>query len=312
MNPIKMNTNDKYDIIEIQETLQLYSLQIYELLQNYDFSQSINDDSLSLNINESGDHVVALDEQADKISELCFKTNSLIYGFISEERKDLVVTNKQGKYIVTIDPLDGSQNIRVGLNVGAIFGIYKQNNYKKIQNGRDLIAAGYALFSSALQFIFTVKDTKYYRYNFKSKTWGLIREHLKMPDGGSIYSINEGYSEHFYYDTRSVLKKLKNDPSLVKPRSSRWMCCMVADIHRNLMDGGCFLYPCNKISSGKLRLVYELYPMAFIWESCGGKALINITSEKPNILDVPFPHDKLHKKHGCCFLGRYEYMLICD
>ena len=132
MNPIKMNTNDKYDIIELQETLQIYSLQIYELLQDYDFSQSINEYSLSLNINESGDHVIALDEQADKISEMCFKTNPLIYGFISEERKDLVVTNKQGKYIVTIDPLDGSQNIRVGLNVGAIFGIYKQNNYEKI------------------------------------------------------------------------------------------------------------------------------------------------------------------------------------
>jgi fructose-1,6-bisphosphatase I len=307
-----MDINTKHHIKKIEKTLQSYSLQIYDLLQQFDFSSDIINDSASEKINESGDSVVELDEEADKISELCFEMNPLIYGFISEERKDIVITNKYGNYIITIDPLDGSQNIRVGLNVGAIFGIYKTNNYKTIKNGNDLVAAGYVLFSTSIQFVFTLETTSYYRYNFKTTDWCLVKTNLKIPDGGSIYSINEGYSDEFYYYTKIMLKKLKNDPAFVKPRSSRWMCCMVADIHRNLMDGGCFLYPCNKISSGKLRLVYELYPMAFIWESCGGKALINITSEKPNILDIPFPYDNLHKKHGCYFLGKYEYMLLCD
>ena len=300
---------EKYQVIQIQKTLQLYSLEIYDLLQNFDFSSNIKNDTLSEKINESGDHVVALDEKADKISELCFKTNPLIFGFISEERKDLVITNKNGNYIVTIDPLDGSQNIRVGLSVGAIFGIYKSNDYKTINNGRDLIAAGYTLFSSAVQFIFTLETTNYYRYHFNDKKWCLIKENIKMPAGGSVYSINEGYSEYFFDETKKAILKLKNDPIHTKPRSLRWMCCMVADIHRNLMDGGCFMYPKHEKSNGKLRLIYELYPMAFIWESCGGKAIENLNTKK-NILDIPFPHENLHEKQGCYYLGKYEFMLL--
>ena len=282
------------DIELLKNILQEYSLEIYSLLKNHDFNiQKTN------KINNSGDNVQKLDEQADIISEITFKKLDLIYGFISEERENMIITNKNGKYIITIDPLDGSQNLNVGFNVGAIFGIYQTNNINNIKNGRDLIAAGYSIFSTSLQFIFGYNNNiNFYRYHHINNCWDIFIGNHKIPEKGKIYSINEGISEYFYDDMKRYLEKLKG-------RSIRWMCCMVTDVHRNLLEGGCFLYPENKKSkNGKLRLIYELYPMAFLWELGGGTACIDLNNNK--ILDQPFPKDNLHQKNGCILLGPFE------
>lgn len=287
------------EIYQIKETLMIYSLEIYQLLQTFDFN-IINNKKR----NSSGDNVNRVDDQADIISEKVFSNNNLIYGFISEERENLVITNENGKYIITIDPLDGSQNINVGFNVGAIYGIYKCTDISKIKNGRDLIAAGYTVFSTSLQFNFTSSSVDFYRYNFKTQDWIIYKKDHHIPKKGKIYSINEGISEYFYEDFKKYINSLKG-------RSLRWMCCMVTDVHRNLMEGGCFIYPKNKKNeNGKLRLIYELYPMAFIWEKSGGEAYIDLNKNK--ILDQVFPLSNLHKKEGGVFLGPYEDSLVIN
>lgn len=285
------------DLNTIKEYLMKYSLKVYDILRNFDFNIQ---ESKKRNI--SGDNVNRLDQHADLLTEGVFSNCNLIYGFISEEREDLVITNKDGKYIITIDPLDGSQNINVGFNVGAIYGIYDCNDISKIKNGRDLLAAGYTIFSSSLQFNFTVSSTDFYRFSFINNKWIKFCNNHKIPNKGKIYSINEGISEYFYDDLTSFVKNFKG-------RSIRWMCCMVTDVHRNLMEGGCFIYPKNKKNKeGKLRLIYELYPMAFIWEKSGGYAYVDLN--KNNILDQDFPIDNLHKKEGGFFLGPFENSLL--
>ena len=285
------------DINHIKGVLMGYSLAVYELLQQFNFN-ILNSNKRNL----SGDNVNRVDEQADILSHQIFSNCNLIYGFISEERDDLVITNKNGKYIITIDPLDGSQNINVGFNVGAIYGIYKCNDISTIKNGRDLIAAGYTIFSTSLQFNFTCNSVDLYRYNFQTNNWILYQEKHNIPNKGKIYSINEGISDYFYDDLKNYIINFKG-------RSIRWMCCMVTDVHRNLMEGGCFIYPKNKKNKdGKLRLIYELYPMAFIWEKSGGNAYIDLS--KNNILDQDFPLSNLHKKEGCVLLGPFENSLL--
>ncbi len=274
-----------------------YSFAVYETLQQFNFN-ILNSNKRNL----SGDNVNRVDEQADILSHKVFLNCNLIYGFISEEREDLVITNKNGKYIITIDPLDGSQNINVGFNVGAIYGIYKCTNIANIKNGRDLVAAGYTIFSTSLQFNFTSSSVDFYRYNFMTQEWIIYKKDHNIPNKGKIYSINEGISNYFYDDLKKYIIKFKG-------RSIRWMCCMVTDVHRSLMEGGCFIYPKNKKNpEGKLRLIYELYPMAFIWEKSGGKAYIDLN--KNNILDQDFPRHQLHKKEGGVFLGPSESSLL--
>ena len=292
------------DIELILTTCKNYSLETHELLRNFDF---VNKDCSR--VNKSGDHLVKLDNIADLLSEKHFSLNNKIYGFVSEEREDMIVTNEKGEYIVTIDPLDGSQNVNVGFNVGAIFGIYRTNKLNEIKNGHDLIAAAYTVFSTSMQFVAAYNKTiNCYRYDFKNDQWICYKKNHQMPKKSSFYSINEGYSNLFYENTRMFVHRLK-------PKSLRWMCCMVTDIHRCIMEGGCFMYPTRKSDLGeknlpkaKLRLVYELYPMSFIWECAGGKAYISMN--KKSILDTPFPKNNLHKKNGCYFITNQEDILF--
>lgn len=281
------------DIEIIQKNLFDYSVRVYELLRN---NNIISNQTKSKNI--SGDTQNKIDLLADELIEVIFNDCHLIYGFISEEREKFQITNSEGKFIISIDPLDGSQNIDIGLNVGAIFGIYQTNDINNIKSGRNLIASGYTIFSTSLINVWADKTVTLYRFNFLKNDWDIIKNNHTIPNEGKIYSINEGISEYFFDDLKILLKKFKG-------RSIRWMACMVTDVHRNLMEGGCFIYPKNKKhKNGRLRLIYELYPMAFIWEAAGGKAYSDLN--KKNILDLNFPHDNLHKKEGCILVGAKE------
>ena len=123
---------------------------------------------------------------------------------------------------------------------------------------------------------------------------------LKTPAKGKTYCINEGSCNNWYPEIQEFVKKLKG-------RSVRWMCCMVADVHRPLLQGGCFLYPeCRKYPKGRLRLVYEAMPLAYLWERCNplGRAVCNLKGD--SILDLPFPKKNVHTRVGVIFLGETE------
>ena len=208
-----------------------------------------------------------------------------------------------------MDPWLGSDNytylgmITNGIPDGiGIITDYRSTIISEIKNGNCLKAAGYTVFSTSLQVIWTSNQTNCYNYNFAHKYWICNKLNHKIPFEGKIYSINEGHSKEFYPDMLQFVENFKG-------KSIRWMCCMVTDIHRSLIEGGCFMYPKNKKSTkGKLRLIYELYPMAFIWTKAGGYAYLSLN--KDNILDKAFPHDNIHLKEGCIFLGPKENNLL--
>ena len=233
----------------------------------------------------------------------------MIAGFASEERDEFVSMHpKSGKFIVVFDPLDGSQNLPVGLSVGSIFGVFRAKSLKEIRSGLDLVAAGYSLFSAALQFVWTTKDRQgaiLSQYDFSKKTWIVATQKHMQPVKGKTYCINEGSASNWNEDIRILVS------NHLKGRSIRWMACMVADVHRPLMEGGAFMYPCDKkYTKGRLRLVYEAYPMAFVWEKCTQKGGIAVCRHKDSkydrILKVPFPHDDVHSRCGVILLGPTE------
>jgi len=211
---------------------------------------------------------------------------------VSEENELCIEieTEKQGKYIVVFDPLDGSSNIDCLVSIGSIFGIYRKITEGRpsvedaLQPGRKLVAAGYTLYGSATMFVLALESggVNGFMYDPSIGEFVLTDNDMKIPDRGNIYSINEGY---FYQWDRSVQEYVnaKKDPSKGKTYGARYVGSMVADVHRTIKYGGIFIYPATTSSkNGKLRLLYECNPMAFIVEKAGGKA----SSGKIDILDV--------------------------
>eukprot|EP00948_MAST-09A_sp_MAST-9A-sp1_P004248 g4248.t1 len=258
---------------------------------------------LTTTMNKSGDIQLPLDIKADKIVEKCLASNPLVAGIASEERDGFTSLNeKTGKYIVAFDPLDGSQNVPVGLNVGSIFGIFPATSFADIDTGDDMVAAGYALYGTALQFVFgsVASPLTLRQYDFKQAQFRTIIEDHKMPDKGKTYCINEGRSVDWYPHIEFFIEKH------MKGRSIRWMACMVSDVHRPLFQGGSFLYPEDlKYPNGRLRLVYEAMPMAFLFEKAGGKAYASTDGKR--ILQKAFPSEKdVHCRCGVMLLGPTE------
>jgi len=256
-------------------------------------------------VNVSGDKVLALDDLADKHIEDALASCPLIAGFASEEREDFVSLNKDGKYIVVFDPLDGSQNVPVTITVGAIYGVFEAKTLAQVKTGDEIVAAGYALFSSALQFAFTTKETPvaFSQYDFATSEWVVFIADHKCPKKGKTYAINEGSCANWDPVVATFVAQH------LRGRSVRWMSCMVSDVHRQLLQGGAFMYPIdNKYPKGRLRLVYEAIPMAFIWERAGAGAAL-ATTDGQRILDVPIGTD-VHAKCGIMFLGEEEAALF--
>mmetsp|Transcript_30867 Transcript_30867/g.49488 ORF Transcript_30867/g.49488 Transcript_30867/m.49488 type:complete len:335 (+) Transcript_30867:85-1089(+) len=301
---------DVSELTAVEAVLKRASVRIYDVIQGHigwtgdgidEFCAEKSSTTDKRKVNNSGDAVLAMDELADNIIEEELRSCSLVAGFASEEREDFVQTNVNGKYVVVYDPLDGSQNIPVGLSVGAIYGVFQASSMEEIKNGDRIVAAGYALFSSALQFAFSTKQTpvEMSQYDFGGKDWVVyIRDH-KRPKKGKTYAINEGSCAN-WDNTISVFVAQH-----LRGRSVRWMCCMVADVSRQLLQGGCFMYPCDKkYPNGRLRLVYEAIPLAFLWERAGnGFALASVDGTR--VLDMDIGGD-IHKRCGIIFLGEEE------
>uniref|UniRef100_A0A8C0MHR2 Fructose-1,6-bisphosphatase 1 n=1 Tax=Canis lupus familiaris TaxID=9615 RepID=A0A8C0MHR2_CANLF len=195
-----------------------------------------------------------------------------------------------GKYVVCFDPLDGSSNIDCLASIGTIFGIYKKNSTDEpsekdaLQPGRNLVAAGYALYGSATMLVLAmVNGVNCFMLDPAIGEFILVDRDVKIKKKGNIYSLNEGYAREFEPAVTEYIQRKKFPPDNTAPYGARYVGSMVADVHRTLVYGGIFLYPANKKSpKGKLRLLYECNPMAYIMEKAGGLA----TTGKEAILDI--------------------------
>jgi fructose-1,6-bisphosphatase I len=204
----------------------------------------------------------------------------------SEENDEFVYidgeVSKDAKYIVAIDPLDGSSNIDVNVAVGTIFSIYRRTTLTGkatiadvLQKGTEQVAAGYVIYGSSTMLVYTTgKGVNGFTLDPSIGEFCLSHPKMRIPKDGTIYSINEGNYVHFPEGVKKYLKYCQvEDPATLRPFTSRYIGSMVADIHRNMIKGGIFIYPTTSSApNGKLRLVYECNPMAFIIEQAGGRA----------------------------------------
>ena len=214
----------------------------------------------------------------------------------SEENEDIIRldtdVSKNANYIVAIDPLDGSSNIDVNVPVGTIFSIYRRRSMDGpatiddvLQNGTAQVAAGYVIYGSSTMLVYTTgKGVNGFTLDPSIGEFCLSHPNMQMPESGLIYSINEGNYVHFPQGVKRYIKYCQvEDKATSRPYSSRYIGSMVADIHRNLIKGGIFIYPVTASApNGKLRLVYECNPMAFLIEQAGGRA----TNGASRILDI--------------------------
>jgi fructose-1,6-bisphosphatase I len=228
----------------------------------------------------------------------------------SEENDELVridsAVSKNAKYIVAIDPLDGSSNIDVNVAVGTIFSIYRRVTKEGpaqlsdvLQAGTEQVAAGYIVYGSSTMLVYTTgKGVNGFTLDPSIGEFCLSHPNLKIPASGTIYSINEGNYVHFPDGVKKYIKYCQvEDLATKRPYTSRYIGSMVADIHRSIIKGGIFIYPTTSSApTGKLRLVYECNPMAFIIEQAGGKA----TNGFQRILELPVTD--LHQR-SAIFIG---------
>jgi fructose-1,6-bisphosphatase I len=223
--------------------------------------------------------------------------------------------SKNAKYIVCIDPLDGSSNIDVNVAVGTIFSIYRRKSVDGnatiadvLQKGTDQVAAGYVIYGSSTMLVYTTgKGVNGFTLDPSIGEFCLSHPDLKIPEDGIIYSINEGNYVHFPDGVKKYLKYAQvEDKATNRPYTSRYIGSMVADIHRNLIKGGIYIYPTTAASpNGKLRLLYECNPMALIIEQAGG-----IASDGLNrILDIE-PRE-LHQRTSI-FIGSPKMVHLAE
>ncbi|MGF7080438.1 class 1 fructose-bisphosphatase [Mucilaginibacter sp. UYCu711] len=214
----------------------------------------------------------------------------------SEENEDIIrleeEVSKDANYIVAIDPLDGSSNIDVNVAIGTIFSIYRRKSTTGLatlkdvlQKGVEQVAAGYVIYGSSTMLVYTTgKGVNGFTLDPSIGEFCLSHPNMKIPQDGVIYSINEGNYVHFPKGVKQYIKYCQvEDKATNRPYASRYIGSMVADLHRNLIKGGVFIYPVTfSAPNGKLRLVYECNPMAFIIEQAGGRA----TDGSRRILDL--------------------------
>ncbi|CAB3365482.1 Hypothetical predicted protein [Cloeon dipterum] len=231
--------------------------------------------------NVQGEEVKKLDVLSNELFINLLRSSYTTCLLVSEENETVieVETEKQGKYIVCFDPLDGSSNIDCLVSIGSIFAIFKKTGdgapttADALQPGRNMVAAGYALYGSATMLVLsTGHGVNGFMLDPAIGEFVLTDPSMTVPSRGKIYSINEGYA-HLWEPAVAEYVASKKDPARGKPYGARYVGSMVADVHRTLKYGGIFMYPATKDApKGKLRLLYECNPMAFIISQAGGLA----------------------------------------
>lgn len=244
------------------------------------------------NSNVQGEEVQKLDAFSDNLLIEQLKKGKHCAGIGSEEDENFIDFNKaNAEYVVLFDPLDGSSNIDVNISIGTIFSVFKKISDNDLtskdftQAGNQQVMAGYVAYGSSTMLVLTSGNgVNGFTLNPDNTTFELSLPNITIPENGKIYSLNQGNYVHFpkgvqkYIDYCSELDKPSN-----RPYSLRYVGSMVADIHRTLIKGGIFIYPPTASApKGKLRLMYECNPMAFLVTQAGGKA----SSGTINILDI--------------------------
>ncbi|MCK4747255.1 MAG: class 1 fructose-bisphosphatase, partial [Bacteroidales bacterium] len=237
--------------------------------------------------NIQGEEVKKLDEFANDQFKTILGSSIEVCGLVTEEEKDVVSfesdLSKEGKYIVCMDPLDGSSNIDVNVSIGTIFCIYRRISQAGgpseeedfLQPGTKQVAAGYVLYGSSTMLVYTTgMGVTGFTLDPSIGEFFLSHRKITMPDPGKIYSVNEGNYINFPAGVKQYIKYCQEiDPSTHRPYTSRYIGSLVADFHRNMLKGGIYLYPqSTSYPNGKLRLTYECNPIAFLAEQAGGMA----------------------------------------
>jgi fructose-1,6-bisphosphatase I len=248
-------------------------------------------------INVQGESVQRLDEFANNEFMAVLQRGVSCAGIASEELDEFVAFNEelcnQSKYVVVMDPLDGSSNIDVNISIGTIFGVFRRKSAKGtpcvaedfLQKGESLVAAGYIIYGSSTMLVYaTRRGVNGFTLDPSIGEFTLSHPDMRCPEEGKIYSVNHGnffaYSEKVQKYIDGCQRKKNSEGG---PYSQRYTGSMVADMHRNILKGGIFLYPGTTSNpNGKLRLVYECNPFSFIMEVAGGVA----TEGKQRILQL--------------------------
>jgi fructose-1,6-bisphosphatase I len=237
--------------------------------------------------NIQGEQQQKLDVYANDKMISALKAQQEVCGIGSEENEDFIAFDKGeaiwGKYVVLMDPLDGSSNIDVNVSIGTIFSIYRRkskpgtvaNLEDFLQPGVDLVAGGYVIYGSSTMLVFsTGNGVNGFTLDTSIGVFCLSHPNMKIPQDGNIYSINEGNYKQFPEGVKRYIKHCQEeDEESNRPYTSRYIGSLVADFHRNLIKGGIYIYPQTGANpKGKLRLMYENIPLAFLVEQAGGKA----------------------------------------
>ncbi|WP_225035377.1 class 1 fructose-bisphosphatase [Winogradskyella sp. SM1960] len=236
--------------------------------------------------NIQGEDQQKLDVYANEKFIQTLTKRNIVCGIASEEEDDFIAINSQdennqNKYVVLIDPLDGSSNIDVNVSVGTIFSIYRRvtplgtpvtlDDF--LQKGSAQVAAGYVVYGTSTMLVYTTgHGVNGFTLNPAIGSYYLSHPDMEFPEDGHIYSVNEGYYSDFPVGIKKYIKYCQEDGE-DRPYTSRYIGSLVSDFHRNMIKGGIYMYPkSSKNPNGKLRLLYECNPMAFIAEQAKGKA----------------------------------------
>lgn len=236
--------------------------------------------------NVQGEDQQKLDVYANDTFMQTLTNREIVCGIASEENDDFITIkgkdeSHNNKYVVLIDPLDGSSNIDVNVSVGTIFSVYRRitpvgtpvTKEDFLQPGVNQVAAGYVIYGTSTMLVYTTgHGVNGFTLNPALGTFYLSHPNMMFPKDGNIYSINEGNYVHFPQGVKDYIKYCQLEEG-DRPYTSRYIGSLVSDIHRNMIKGGIYIYPTSsKAPNGKLRLLYECNPMAFIAEQAGGKA----------------------------------------
>ena len=238
-------------------------------------------------INVQGEDQQKLDIYANEIFMQTLIKREIVCGIASEEEDDFVVIKggngkNENKYILLMDPLDGSSNIDVNVSVGTIFSVYERITPKGtpvtqkdfLQPGNKQVAAGYVVYGTSTMLVYTTgKGVNGFTLNPAIGTFYLSHPNMEYPKKGNIYSINEAGYVHFPQGVKDYLKYIQNQVEKGHQYKSRYIGSLVSDFHRNMIKGGIYIYPTSTNNpKGKLRLLYECNPMSFIAEQANGLA----------------------------------------
>ena len=242
-------------------------------------------------VNIQGEDQQKLDVYANEVFIKTLTNREIVCGIASEENDDFITVagsdnSHSNKYILLMDPLDGSSNIDVNVSVGTIFSVYKRispigtpvTKEDFLQRGTAQVAAGYVIYGTSTMLVYTTgHGVNGFTLNPAIGTFYLSHPNMQFAPDGKIYSINEGNYIHFHQGIKDYIKYCQSEEG-DRPYTSRYIGSLVADVDRNMSKGGIYMYPkSSKDEKGKLRLLYECNPMAFIVEQAGGKATDGVT-----------------------------------